>query len=622
MPITPRFVLSQTDEVLTVTIRTPHVRVSASTLEVVIDDDAFHFYSPPYLLRLTLPGRLVDDAESGREAKATYDPSRDNGTVTVTIYKAQEDVGQWDGLDLVGRLMMNTSTESASASVAADANGANSSGTRTNNGRPTIEVLSSEDEPTESSSAIDEVSAATATGSATIAPENATSALLNLTAQRYGFLQLYHSVFTDLAREGLCQEMLELPEPDATLEVDRRSMRLDIEADKFDPGRYLDDAILGQEDATDPQCEDDGCGGDMIFDEAVHMIPHWSKSNSEKATSSIESITSDIGSLSIDKAARGPPSQLTEDEMQLLASVPATHIPPVKFVSMNQNQTRSTLLSLLDILFAYAYDYRTTGGDPTVESSWTVAILSPTLSWFDTYNAAEAADATEAAICIDTPADVLLWCIRRSLVYPYLRSYNLGAMIANDAISILQGGRRIVLRCLLQLRKIFENSTGHYLLNKLYIDPIIFWVQSIEESVLSEFAGEIEKLGKDMRCNSSKWKERIGLNLIGIEKMLYEIEDEHEGESESESLSEADDDSSGDGDSSSSSSSGSDEGDSDSSNNDREEEESSNNNAVPKVSSELLQMESTAISDEDKHIPSSSEKETGAATRKPLIQEL
>ena len=616
MPITPRFVLSQTDEILTVTIRTPHVRVSASTLEVVIDDDAFHFYSPPYLLRLTLPGRLVDDAESGREAKAIYDPSRDNGTVVVTIYKAEEDVGQWDGLDLVGRLMMNSHS-------GPNAGGTNSSSGNHTSGRPAIEVLSSEDVPIEYFSATKDDNTATATtasanpATCTIAPENATSALLNLTAQRYGFLQLYHSVFTDLAREGLCHEMLELPEPDATLEGDRRSMRLDVEADKFDPGRYLDDAILGEEDATDPHYEDDGCGGDMVFDEAVHMEPHWAKSTiPEKVAASVESIASELGSLSIDKTAASQSPQLTEDEMQLLASVPATHMPPVDFSSMSQNQIQSTLLSLLDILFAYAYDHRTTGGDPTVESSWTVAILSPTLSWFDAYNAVEteAADVTEAAIPTDTPADVLLWCIRRSLVYPYLRSYNLAAMVAGDAISILQGGRRVALRCLLQLRKIFENSTGHYLLNKLYIDPIIFWIQSIEESVLSEFAGGMEKLGKDMQSNSSVWKDRIGLNLIGIEKMLYENKELQEDRSESESSSESGDDSSSDDDCSSSSSN---DGDSDSS----DSEEGNSNKPVPKVSSELLQIESTSISDGSEGHPSN-EKDTEVATRKPLIQEL
>lgn len=41
------------------------------------------------------------------------------------------------------------------------------------------------------------------------------------------------------------------------------------------------------------------------------------------------------------------------------------------------------LLGLADILFAYAYDHRTTTGDASVESAWTVAVLSPLLSWLE-----------------------------------------------------------------------------------------------------------------------------------------------------------------------------------------------------------------------------------------------
>ena len=33
--------------------------------------------------------------------------------------------------------------------------------------------------------------------------------------------------------------------------------------------------------------------------------------------------------------------------------------------------------------FGYAYDHRTTSGDPTVESAWTICTLSAALSWLD-----------------------------------------------------------------------------------------------------------------------------------------------------------------------------------------------------------------------------------------------
>lgn len=46
-------------------------------------------------------------------------------------------------------------------------------------------------------------------------------------------------------------------------------------------------------------------------------------------------------------------------------------------------EERRALLGLADILFAYAYDHRTTQGEPTVESGWTITVLSPLLSWLD-----------------------------------------------------------------------------------------------------------------------------------------------------------------------------------------------------------------------------------------------
>ena len=103
MPITPYFKLSQSSTQLVIIIRIPHIRVSASTIEVVVEGTEFHFFSSPYLLHLSFPHNLLDDAESCREAKATYDPSDKNGTLTVTIWK--EDEGLWDNLDLLSNLI-------------------------------------------------------------------------------------------------------------------------------------------------------------------------------------------------------------------------------------------------------------------------------------------------------------------------------------------------------------------------------------------------------------------------------------------------------------------------------------------------------------------------------------
>ena len=135
-------------------------------------------------------------------------------------------------------------------------------------------------------------------------------------------------------------------------------------------------------------------------------------------------------------------------------------------------RVRRALCSLVDVLCAYCYDVRITQHDPSPESAWTVAILSPTLSWL-------------------APSDslqrVLVHFARRVLIYPYLRRYDLARLCIKDCAVILKLGKRRVLKCLLEVReeewceaqvkKIFKYSDRKYILNTLYIDKFILWVQ-------------------------------------------------------------------------------------------------------------------------------------------------
>lgn len=48
---------------------------------------------------------------------------------------------------------------------------------------------------------------------------------------------------------------------------------------------------------------------------------------------------------------------------------------------MNKEERKTAWLSLVDILYAFSYDFRTTLGENTVESAWTINKLSATLCW-------------------------------------------------------------------------------------------------------------------------------------------------------------------------------------------------------------------------------------------------
>jgi hypothetical protein len=78
-------------------------------------------------------------------------------------------------------------------------------------------------------------------------------------------------------------------------------------------------------------------------------------------------------------------------------------------------------------LFAYVYDHLLTQGEPTVESSWMVCTLSTLLSWLDTSISMEITGVIQTSIC-------------RSLVYPYLRNYELAVYCWEQILAIVRNG--------------------------------------------------------------------------------------------------------------------------------------------------------------------------------------
>ena len=498
MPITPRFRLSQTSSHLCITIHIPHIRVSASTIEVLVDGTDVHFYSSPYLLHLTFPAPLLDDAETCREAKATYDPSNQNGMLTLVMYKEEESI--WEDLDFLGKLMMQRKDVGDLRSEITERSEERESSNITHHPKLSrnmnkVEVLSS----TELNESDDCSSENESEKTTTFVDADDLGSCLK---PRYGFLNMHHSIFTDYAREGLSVDMLEMPNPDELNSEERRDLRLSVEQEKFCHDRYLGDLHLSLDDDE----------ADMIYVDAKTMKSHWSMPRASQQLNhhdrSIDEIISGMEQLQTKKAeteVTNENSFFTEAESMQLTSIKA-QIPTPSQIS--NEKSHSLLLSLTDILYAYAYDHRTTSGDPTCESSWTIVTLSPTLSWFESYMPP-----------YDGIRQVLNWSIRRALIYPYLRNY---AFVSNDLVKdvfdIIRGGRHVILRCLLQIHQILEKSDFHYLFNKLYINPYICWVQTIEKRVLVEYSHQVEECFLSI---SDRDKKLLELNLEKIENDAF-----------------------------------------------------------------------------------------------------
>ena len=131
-------------------------------------------------------------------------------------------------------------------------------------------------------------------------------------------------------------------------------------------------------------------------------------------------------------------------------------------------QTTSLYLTLVTILFSCCYDLRTTQHEPTTQSAWTIAILTPCMSALDVSNTTNP---------VDLP-DVMARSYRRALTFPLYRNWLLCERLRKDVANILVTGRRGVTRALLGVKNILEHHDIYYVYSKIWIEDYCVWVQT------------------------------------------------------------------------------------------------------------------------------------------------
>ncbi|XP_063147663.1 protein SHQ1 homolog isoform X2 [Candoia aspera] len=426
--ITPAFELSQDPDFLTITIKVPYARVSE--LEVYFEGKLFRFYAKPYFLRLTLPGRVVED---GRE-KASY---HDSGIFTIHLPK--EIPGEtFDGLDMLTALLAPKKSRSAKPLVE-------------EMGAPDEENMEAEEEEEEEFDWEIEQTLQEESTEGPLCPSGA-----------YGFGNQKSEVFRRLQDE--LNEVVDIKNPDITPVAERREKRLAAEAAKFDPDHYL---------------------ADFFEDEAIHRLlkykPWW------------------VNTYKLMMNSQGSRSWIsfTEDEKEQLR----------KFTNrtflLDKRTSQQVYLSLADILLAYCYEVCVTEGEHNVESPWNIRKLSSTLCWLESFT---------------NISEVLVSFGRRVLCYPLCRHFSLVMRALNDTVMILQLGKSAILKCLLDIHKIFRENDPAYILNDLYITDYCIWIQKAKSKKLVALAECVQK------AELSKGK--LGFELDELETAALLVQEE------------------------------------------------------------------------------------------------
>ncbi|XP_050438272.1 protein SHQ1 homolog [Adelges cooleyi] len=173
---------------------------------------------------------------------------------------------------------------------------------------------------------------------------------------------------------------------------------------------------------------------------------------------------------------------------------------------LSKEDKKSAILSLVDIMYAYSYNVRIFMGDESCESGWLINKLSSTLSWFRSFN---------------TFDETLTSCVRRSLCYPLYRNWKLSTMVLNDVCKIFENGCICLLKCLLDIYKIFNSDEPRYIFNQLYIKDYCIWVQQLNSV-------QFENITQLFDDNINITKELVNLDLDVLEMAAMSVMEDKE----------------------------------------------------------------------------------------------
>ncbi|CAO3657346.1 unnamed protein product [Mucor hiemalis] len=367
------------------------------------------------------------------DSKAVYDPSAGQFTIKVT----KETKGEhFPNLDLLTKLLARTGETSATANKDPK--------------KPLIEVV----------------------GEIPALQE------LSITTQ-YGFNNQYNGYFAHITET--MNEINEVSAPEKLNLDERRKERIEAENNQFNEDHYCMDF------ANDDEIKE-LIKYKTIYAKELKRIQKNAKLASEKKPLIQE--VSTLGDLDMD----GLSINDTKESLLKFSSKEENIMRDLPNKEYLLSFEKATYLSLVDLMFAYCYNYRVTEGDNNVESVWCIGKVSPTISSLEQFTLLK---------------DVVVSCYRRALIYPLYRNYELCEKVLQDVYIMFKLGKRAILKALLDMKYLFDHHDVYYVYSKIFFDDYCVWVQHANDNVLKTLAHELHHL-------------KIEKNLLGWE--LEELE--------------------------------------------------------------------------------------------------
>ncbi|CED84799.1 Uncharacterized conserved protein [Phaffia rhodozyma] len=431
---TPRFTLSQTDELLIANVHCPDI--SPEEIEIHTTENDVSLYIEPFFLRLHLPGPVLEDDS----ASAEYDSS--SGMLTVQLSKVNkgetflglENIEALLGVGEKGEISQDTANKGkAKEAKIVEVEMPNLEGLSVEESERLIELkkereifLAAEANSWRLPQSIPKETPTTG---------NIIPAPAPLPVYPYGFNDRYSGLFKH--GSSLPEELDGLGKDVENVSAEERFSRsMKAEDEKFDASQYQ---------------------GDFVYNDEIRYIIDW------RAPLMDES----------DPRFLTDETYFSAEEKELILSLPKTD-----YSSLPSSPLLPTVLLFL---LSASYETRTTQSDPSPESPWTLTSLLPFFTSLVSFGS------------IQTVHQALRVGTRRMVAWPLYRHWELAERVRADVQVVLSGGRRRVLRVLLGMKKILDDSADFNVFSKIWLDDLCTFINQTQlDQTWIELGRELE----------------------------------------------------------------------------------------------------------------------------------
>lgn len=458
--ITPKFEITQNDTHLFVKVHIASIRFSSSNVEVNVTGNVLIFHLAPYYLRLRFDKPLQEESEIEENATdntitekslAKFLPGEEAILLTVPKLNKGE---VFDDLDLHSKLLARIGDTTSSQPNETKG--------------PLIQEIDtplSVGKPEDSLENIEKMGRQFDWEIEQSVPENDANDILGF---KYGFNNSYNDYIGVSLSNG--NDINELNDPEHTTANKRVKERLEKENFKFDPEYYISEYMTSKYGNE----EDMAING---IKELIDYIPplvkqylKWYK----KAADNNEPM----------------PLEFTEKEQNQMQN----NLPKKEYF-IDEKCLKSNYITILSLLFSYNFEQVENEGTHNSETSWTIGKLTPQISFLDQQLLPDPEVPENSMIEVTASNDgnngtpsvikAAIECgIKRSLSYPLHRNFKLSNKAWTNTYYLLRGGKRLVIKALLDIHECFRFHDIYYVYNKALLDDLCSWFISYGDEVI------------------------------------------------------------------------------------------------------------------------------------------